>query len=210
VRKPNGTIVRSFKREIAIPVSQPGSAADAAITVFQELRIRPGEYTVSAVLSSPDDDLPLAATRSVVVPEIPRGQPFLVGPILGRRGAIETTSTSRNPERPGFEPRLSADAEQGETLDSLTLVCIVRSDRPVDLPTIARAVTSFDGPGELRFDPVSARLAGDRKIECHEQLDIVATASLAPGRYEMNVVAETSGDVWGRSTVEFSVRPASE
>ena len=120
VRKPNGTVVRSFKRRV--PMTAAGSGRDGAsvVTLFEGMSIAPGRYIVSAVLADPEADTPRAATRPAEVAEVPRGTPFMVGPILGHRTAV------------GFEPLLTAEAEQGEPLDSLTLVCVAGVERGVD------------------------------------------------------------------------------
>lgn len=63
LRTPSGTTVHSFKRRIE---SSQGNA------ILESIRIRPGRYVLSAVLSDPDGEAPLATLREVVVPEIPR------------------------------------------------------------------------------------------------------------------------------------------
>ena len=199
VRKPNGTIVHSFKKKIPMP--RTGTARDEppVVTVFHEFRARPGRYTVSAVLSDPNASAPRSATRPAVVAKIPRGEPFLVGPILGHRSA------PANDIDPPFAPLLIPQAERGKPLDSLTVICIVGSKEPVDIREIGRVVTTRDGDGAQRFEPVSIRLDGQDRVRCHELVDRVATETLEPGRYEIKVVAETSNLVSGHGATEFKI-----
>jgi len=67
VRKPNGTVVRSFKRKVAMPPTDPATGRTSAVTVSREVRVRSGRYLVSAVLSDPDGDTPIAATAEITL-----------------------------------------------------------------------------------------------------------------------------------------------
>lgn len=211
VRKPNGTVVHSFKKKVPMPRTDPVTGETPAVTVFHELRIRPGRYTVGAVLSDPGAEAPMAATRPVVLAAIPRGEPFLVGPILGHR--VESRDGASTPQRrddePEFEPLLVREARRGAPLDSLTAVCVVGSDGDVDVREIGRYVTTREGVGAHQFDPVSIVLSDEGAVRCHELVDRVETAGLEPGRYELTAVAETSGHGAGRGTAEFTVLPPS-
>lgn len=207
VRKPNGTVIHSFKKKVRMPRTDPETGDTPVVTAFHEFRVRPGRYTVSAVLSDPGAETPIAATRPVIVAEIPRGEPFLVGPILGHRlgSGDDVRTTRRRDDDPAFEPLLLHEAEQGATLDSLTVVCVVGSDHDVDAGEIERAVTSWDGDGAQRFEPVPILLPDEGAVRCHELVDRVETAGLEPGRYEL--VAEASGHTTGRGTAGFTVLP---
>jgi len=203
VRKRNGTIMRSFKRRVSMPAANGSDPQRNVVKLFESLTIPPGDYIVSAVLSDPGADTPRAATRAVAVSPVPRGAPFVVGPILGRtadgppgHGAIDD-----------FEPLLTLEATQGEPLDSLTLVCVAGADAEIDVHSIAREITTFEGVGALAFDRTSTRLPGRGKVHCHEVLDRVATDSLAPGRYELSARTETADHVTGTASVEFTIVP---
>jgi VWFA-related protein len=206
VRKPNGTVVHSFERRI--PISPAG---EGPLTLFQTIDVEAGDYVVSAVLSDPRGQTPLAATRLVTVPRIPHGEPFLVGPVLGRSAAVEDDAARRREERsqPEFEPLMDAEAEQGQPLQSLTLVCVVGTKETVDIRAVARVITSFEGRGAQTFAPVALELQPlPGGIHCEPVLDDVATSTLEPGRYEMAVIAETEDDVTGHGAIEFTIRPA--
>jgi hypothetical protein len=207
VRKTNGTVLRSIRRTVPIPATDLADPTPPVITLFEEFRIRPGKYLVSVVLSDPDADTPLAATRSAVVSPIPLGKPFMIGPMLGTRPGAEPADPAAVPREPyEFEPLLEQQAERGESLDSLTVVCVVKPDGPVELRALAREVTSWEGDPRQRFAPVTATLAGDGNgLECHYQYDRLETARLDPGRYELNAVAETTDFVAGSGSVEFTV-----
>ncbi len=203
VRKPNGTVVHSFKKKIPMPRTEPARDTPRVVTVFHEFRARPGRYTVSAVLSDPQASVPRAVTRPAVVAKIPRGEPFLVGPILGHR------SGAAHGVEPPFQPLIVPRAERGEPLESLTVVCVVGSKEPVEISQIGRVVTTWDGSRAQRFEPISIRLDGRGTVKCHELVDRVATETLEPGRYEIKVVAETSSHIAGHGATEFKIlRPA--
>jgi VWFA-related protein len=210
VRKPNGTIVHSFNQKVAMPATNAATGETPAITLFHEFRARPGRYTVSVVLADPRADTPLAATRPVIIASIPQGEPFLVGPIVGRHAAdAETAPDGRRHSTPDFEPSLTQEAAQGDRLDSLTVLCVVGADEPVDVRELARAVTTWEGQGAQAFEPASFRLSGDGAVRCRRLVDAVATAELEPGRYEIRAFAETSDQVTGRGTAEFTIRAPS-
>jgi VWFA-related protein len=207
VRKPNGTVVRSFRKKVPMPGTDPATRETPALALFHELRLRPGRYLVSAVLSDPEAASPIAATRPAVVAEIPRGEPFLVGPILGRRSqtAGDEPEGRRRRDEPEFEPLIVQEAEQGAPLDSLTVVCVVGSDDGADVREIGRFLTSRQGGGPGRFDPVSISLPDEGEVRCREWVDRVETARLEPGRYELTVVAGTTERSAGRGTAEFTI-----
>ncbi len=81
LRKPNGTVLHSFREELTLPQPDPVTGSRAAVTLVHELNVRPGRYTVSAVLCDPRAETPLAATRPVIVAEVPPGATRLRGPI---------------------------------------------------------------------------------------------------------------------------------
>lgn len=60
LRKPNGTVVHSFKRQLQL--------AAARSTVLEALELRPGCYRLDVVLSHAGLATPLAATREVEIP----------------------------------------------------------------------------------------------------------------------------------------------
>jgi hypothetical protein len=173
--------------------------------LFEEMSIAPGRYVVSAVLSDPEADAPRAATRPAEVAEVPRGAPFMVGPILGhrRKGGESPRGAAID-----FEPLLTAEAEQGEPLDSLTMICVAGTDAPVDVRTIAREVTTWDGDPAQSFNPESARLTGEGRVQCEELYDEVSTERLEPGRYELTALTETTELVTGSGSAEFTILPA--
>ena len=204
LRKPNGTIMHRFKKKIPMPATVPGRTEPQVVTVFHEFHARPGRYVVSAILADPNAQNPRSATRPAEVARIPRGKPFLVGPILGHRTEIESDSKHRL----GFEPLMVAEAERGKPLESLTVVCVVDAEEAIDVREIGRIVSSWDGNGAQRFDPVAVQLPKSGKVNCHELVDRVATATLEPGRYEFTSVAETSDFVTGEGSTEFRILPA--
>ena len=78
VRTPSATIVHSFERRIAPETLTADGQVPPGTTILEEVRVRPGRYILSAVLSDPEGGAPLATVREVIVPEIPREGPFVV------------------------------------------------------------------------------------------------------------------------------------
>lgn len=199
LRKPNGTVVRSFRRRMA------ATSTDSArrLALYEEISVAPGSYVVSAVVSGPASVTPRTATRPAEVAAVPRDAAFLVGPLLGRRPAPDA--------RGAFEPLLTAEATQGEALESRTLVCVSGDDGPSGVARVSREVlASGGGPVEPAqpFERLAAPLEGDGRVRCHELFDRVETAALAPGRYELVASAQAGERVAGRGSAPFTILPA--
>jgi VWFA-related protein len=67
VRKPRGTVVRSFRRKVAMAPTDPATGKTPPVTVSREVRVPRGRCVVSAVLTDPDGDAPIAATAEFTV-----------------------------------------------------------------------------------------------------------------------------------------------
>lgn len=200
LRKPNGTIVYEFKEQIP----RTTDTESRTFTFFQEIEVEPGRYVVSAVLFDPAQPAPRAATRSTELVRIPSGSPFLIGPILGRPADPESADR-RRPRAPAFEPSLVLEAHAGEPLHSLTLLCVTGANDPSEIRQLARRVTTTAGSPVEAFDTDTVRLSGQGRTHCEEFLDVVATSSLAPGRYEISASAETADRRMEGGAVEFTV-----
>lgn len=68
LRKPNGTLLRSFERTVPMP-----RGGGVVVTMFKSLSVAPGQYVVSALLADPEAGAPRAASLPVEVLEVPDG-----------------------------------------------------------------------------------------------------------------------------------------
>ena len=196
LRKPNGTNVEPFRSSLVPATSDPANGAAPALAFHRELQVKPGRYVLSAVLSDPAGETPLAASRPLEVAKIPEGQPFLVGPVLGH-------AASETPQAPAFVPLVSARVAVGEPIDVYSAICLVESRAPVEVQALAHELVTANGEVRLAFEPASVTLGGKGAAPCHEVVDHLATGDLAPGEYELRISARTSTGVVGRGAVRF-------
>jgi len=190
LRKPNGTLVHTFARDVTMP--EPREGEPIVASTYEELVVSPGDYALSVVLSDPRGE-PRASTRPVTLPAVPKRGPFLIGPILGHR------------TEQVFEPLMDPWTTPGAGLDALTVLCIAGGTDAGTRPTLTRWLADLDGADVERFEDASFELKGDG-LRCREVVDSLKTSGLAPGRYEINATASMFDWTTDESTVEFTIR----
>jgi VWFA-related protein len=213
LRKLHGTVHRNLKFEQHLTTPEdPGAGPPENLTLFQKLQPPAGRYTLDVVLSSPASDSPLATTREVVIPEIPRNELFMVGPLLGKETggeAVNGEETSGGVDVAlAVKPLLEREAVQGEPLASLTTVCFVGREEQPEGQLIRRVLQTEEGRAVSTFDPVTVALAGEGRVKCHSLLDPVSTANLEPGDYLVRAFARNAVNPRDGGDVAFSVLPA--
>lgn len=77
-------VAHSFNRRISIR-SQDAKGSDRKVHFVERLGVAPGSYTLTAVMTKVGGEDPYTARVSVEVPEIPKDELLLLGPILGKR-----------------------------------------------------------------------------------------------------------------------------
>ena len=207
LRKPNGTIVHDFRRAIEMPPTG-SDGRNLRVRLFQEVPAAAGQYAMSVILSDPGGHTPMAATKPLTLAKIPRGVPFLIGPVLGRR---TNNVGGENRELPAFEPLIRTETHEGVALDSLIVLCVSGEENRDELTaTIARNVTTLDGTDVQGFDHSTVLLKGRGAIRCHTQLDALAMNEFVPGRYEVSAFAEGPKFVTEPRTTGFVVHEPAE
>ena len=201
VRNTAGTAVHSFRRRIPAHDPEEGTV----VNLFDRVRLRPGSYTVNAVLSSKAAVTPLATSTRVEIPPIPLDALFLVGPILGReadpvadtglprrerRGLEDLVRVPTSYQDARFEPLVVPQSAQGAPLASWTRVCFVPSDGVAGRGEVARHLHSLDGEPAGRFDPVELEFGPDSKHRCQDLVDGLPSNVLSPGDYRMTAVID--------------------
>jgi VWFA-related protein len=103
LRRPSGTIVRTFDRSVREP-----EGAGAGLRFEERLSLAPGRYRIGAVFSGPGLDSPLATSREIDVPELPASPPG--GPRRQRRASrIPSRSAARTRALPSRRRPSSSD-----------------------------------------------------------------------------------------------------
>jgi len=201
LRKPNGTIVRSFKRSVEMAVDAQHPERLVTRSVFETVSLRPGHYTLSVALSDPSSSEPLATHRPIVIPDIPHERPFLVGPLVGRPRSPGDEGGEGAPE---FEPLVIPRVTPGAELASLTRIChLGHPGDSTSRMTVGREVTG--GTVAHTFDPVTVALTGEGRVRCRSQIDWLR--GLAPGDYEVSAYAASGTVIAARGRASFTILP---
>ncbi|HEX4824410.1 MAG TPA: hypothetical protein VFV19_08860 [Candidatus Polarisedimenticolaceae bacterium] len=179
-------------QEVARDVT-PAAGEPVVSTVIETVDLKPGKYTVAAVLSDPGSTLPRATSIEVEVPDTPAGSAaFLIGPVLGK-------TLSDSPV--GFAPLLDAGVDPHSELAILTSVCAPAGKRATALPSARRVLRAASGAVVLDFeDDVTA---GDDR--CARHLDLVPPGTLVSG---VEYVFEAGLGTGGTKAIRFTAGTA--
>jgi hypothetical protein len=178
-------VAHTFHRSMTL--SGAGASRERRVTFLEPAVLKPGRYVVRAVLAAPADEKPFAAEAEVVVPEIPKRQPFLVGPVLGRRSGDDLVVYGGTSDRVGsanaFRPLLFAEVDRSLPLAALTQACIVKGKRD-DGPWLAeRSLLSDRGEPVASMPGIQLAPEGKSAIVCRKVFDELPLEALPIGRY---------------------------
>lgn len=205
-----GRTVHSFKRRIQIPEPMALGGRPPAATVFEAFKVEPGRYTTSAVLSgSAGSVVPLATRSEVVIPDMPQGGLFLVGPIPGRRPASPAAPTLAELDAT-FEPLVRLEIDPAEPLAFLTHACEVGAGVSFEKRLVEREITAAGGATLETFLPAELELGGEGRVRCQALVDWLPAGALDPGSYGMTASSRVGRTVLGRASVAFTIRPAGD
>ena len=187
-------VEHTFHRTITLTAAHdPEGTATHRITFLEPALLRPGRYTLRAVLTDPASETPSAQQTEVDVPEIPRGGPFLVGPTLGRGGDDEVVvfggagADGAPADRVGgaadFRPLLVAEAGRGTPLAAITQACIVKPRKSSGPWVIERVLLRNGGEPAASTAEASFDKEPKRSVSCRRIVDQLDVRDLPPGGY---------------------------
>jgi hypothetical protein len=79
-------VLHTFNRSISVKANEEDSPGDAPrVTFVEPVTLPPGVYDLTAVLVSPEGTKPFGQVANLTVPRLPKREPILTGPVLGRR-----------------------------------------------------------------------------------------------------------------------------
>ena len=193
----------TFHRTVTL--TGDGISRERRFTFLEPVVLKPGRYEVHAVLADPASEKPFAATAQIVLPDIPRWQPFLVGPILGRRAGDDVVVFGGETDRVGtgtdFRPVLEAETSPGVALSALTQACIVQPSM-LDGPWIVERSLMSDASGLVVDLPgIQLEREGKSRVVCRRVFDELPLETLPLGHYTFQ--ARLAGD--GESRVPVAI-----
>jgi hypothetical protein len=178
----------SFHRTITLtPDTDASAGREPRVTFLEPAVLRPGRYVVHAVLADPGAERPFATQTEVVVPEIPRREPFLVGPILGGRSGGDLVVFGGTADRVGsatdFRPLLVGEVDRKAPLAALTQACIVKPPKG-EGPWIAeRSLLTDAGEPVAAMPGIQLARDGKAPVVCRKVFDELPLDTLPLGRY---------------------------
>lgn len=154
-----------------------------AVTFLEPVVLPPGSYTVTAVLTDPDTALPRAQKVSIELPPLPRQGAFLVGPLLGRRGAgrhVVRAGENDADDVPGkagsFTPLVGTVAAPAD-LVALTQLCNFQGSETAER-RVVRMLRSSSGMVLGTLDPAPVTLEKRAGAWCGSLMDVIPAAAL--------------------------------
>lgn len=190
LRKPRGTVIRSFQREFTLTPEQ--AAGETPVRLFEEIGAPPGEFAVSVIVADPKGGVPRSRVWPVTLAPVPVEGPFLVGPVLGRSGDD------------GFEPSLRPAVGDGQVLEGLAGLCVGGGTEagPASLEWIIEAPT---GETLGALPPTVVRPEGRGPLKCGEVVAPLAPGELPAGEYSLRVKATAEGYLAESGSTPFVV-----
>jgi len=195
------------QREFKVPPRKDGQAGANPVTVFGDATLKPGDYTWTVVLSSPEIAEVATTTVQIEIPKVPKGETFIRGPILARvipegvliRADEEQQSDTALDEILGedrtFEPLMVHEIEASDALLFAWDVCSGDKGVQAAEAVVERSIVDKYGSPVHSLEPVPLALEGEGKVTCHGKLDHLPEGTLEAGEYllEIAVLDKSSG-----------------
>jgi hypothetical protein len=213
-------VFHRFSRRIILQPDAPDVTSEPLITFLEPVNLEPRDYELSVVLSDPGVPEPHAAKVKVSVPEVPRKELFLVGPMLGRqsgpnlvvRGGGDVADTLGDED--SFEPLVVQQLDEPVDLVVLTQACYVGKKYRLKSgggTTVARSLRKANGGAVGDFDPVDLAFGGESKVRCQNLVDVLPATSVRRGEFVFEARLESGrGKTEATERVRFAIGPALE
>ncbi len=191
----NGTVIEKFKGSSTIKAS-PGGPDQRKVTLYGESRLKPGSYTLNAVLTKPDQNDIFTASTVITVPDVPEGL-VVRGPVLAlvTPGGVLIRGDREEPgsavreligDDAGFEPLLVNQLNQDASFLVAWTVCLTTGKVPAGASIRRRVVAG----GEIRheLEPIPLEFPRKQKLPCIEHVDRLDASDLGPGSHRLDVM----------------------
>jgi hypothetical protein len=205
-------VLHHFSRAVRLEPDSAEVVSEPIVTFLERVKLKPGAYSLAVVVSDPLDERPHATQVPIELPEIPKRELFLVGPILGQQsgpnlivmGGGKSDEDTLGAEN-SFEPLLVQQVDGPVDLVALTQACMIgkKKSKLESKTSVTRSVR--DGEGDLlgELDPVTLQLEGEDRIRCQNLVDILPGKTFSNGEYVFEVGLEAGR---GQEDLERTIR----
>jgi len=200
--------VHSFQRSISLRrtegagSSRPGKSTPR-VTFVEPVTLKPGKYSLTAVMADRQGDRPYGRADSLSLPDIPTREAILTGPILGRRrgddvvvfgnGDAHKADTDRVGARDAFRPLLVDAVDRSEPLAALSTVCVIHPKAKSTPWTLHRELATASGDPAGALADLTFHPTGHSPIVCERYLDEVPVGKMKAGGYTFRAVLDRVG-----------------
>ncbi|MDX1388963.1 MAG: hypothetical protein R3344_07215 [Acidobacteriota bacterium] len=201
------SFIHGFDRRITLQPGSPDVTSEPRITFLEPVDLEPGSYVLTVVMSDPNGENPHTARVEVEVPEIPKKEMFLAGPMLGKAAGINVVIVGGGGGDPtdddvgeadSFEPLLVQQLDQPVDLLALTEACVVgEPDKSKGLDVhVERTLRDRGGEvvGTLPSQELPLTGHEDQTVHCENLLDVVPASRLKAGEYAFEASLRTVTD----------------
>jgi hypothetical protein len=198
-----------FDRKISLDGLSDG--VERRVTFLEPVDLDPGPHDLTVVLA---EGPTTRETRvSIDVPEVPRGELVIIGPILGRRVSSSVVIRSDGGDENGdrlaaagsFEPLVGERLDERGDILAMTLLCAVGEPGSLDDVRVERTLRGAAGAllGTLPTVPVDLEAEGS--VRCQNLLDVVPAGALPDGSYAFEVTLRRGDGAARVSSAPFTV-----
>ena len=212
--------VEEYKRKVHVDPPEGGGTM-RPVSVIGKTKLGDGAHDLTVVLGERTGNDVDAAQAAFVVPQVVPDALMLRGPVLGkvaRGGAVFRGRPNDRPDETrlgkllgpdnGFEPLLIQEVAADDRLLLYWSACVVGTS-PLPSDVIVKRIVRAASGGvvkELDMMPLNLEPRG-KNVLCSENLETVASGTLTPGNYEVDVtVVHPNGSVIARGTEPLTVR----
>ena len=200
----NGPVVASrFGRSVTLQsTSGARGAAERRLTFLEPATLSPGKYTLTAVLSDPSGGDPVTAHLDLTVPDIPTREPFLVGPMIGRRSGPDVVihggedphgaPADRVGGAASFRPLLVTEIDRTQPLFAFTEACVPKRDAKHGPWRLGRRLETAGGEAAGSLDEAVLSATDKKPFSCERYVDQVPVSQLKLGAYTFTAVLNAS------------------
>jgi VWFA-related protein len=209
----DGSKVRSISKDVTLDPPESGKGI-LPVTVYGDGIAKPGRHSVRVVLSKPGEKQVVSSVVEFDVPEVPKGELVLRGPILARvvDEGLAVRADDQEPvllrqtigEGKTFEPLAVHEIEPADTLLLYWEACRDGSTPPLAGARIDRNILDESGTAVYKFDSTRLEFEGD-PIGCHGGLDRIEPGTLAPGEYTVELAVRRAGERIAEQTAPLLV-----